>query len=678
MIRCSFFVLVLTFVSWSSCLAQVENKSPIDPQFPLLEHGTKRPISALALVDTTHKRPFDVLSYQVLLDWREPFLNKTHTFKAWNTITIAVTALTDTILLDASEMRIDSCWLNGSLIVAPQPDSSEHLTIPLDASLRNPANPITLKFAYTRTSQANDGFYFYPKGTTQKERNSVDTTAEDLAYTMSEPLDAHKWMPCMDLPYDKANSQINIIVPEGISAQSNGTLLRVTPNPDFSSTFDWQSDKPIATYLMVADASTWVEWRDYYHRLSNPSDSVPVIYYAWPVDYYRDYLRSPYDAQNALKKTPQMIAAFSARFGEYPFVKYAQVPVQPFLFGGMEHQTMTTINRVWLNGYSESGIAHELMHQWFGDKTTCETFGDIWLNESFATYGEAIWQEAIGGYPAYQYAIGWNAKAYFVTLPNDIPIYNPPIALVFNYATVYQKGSGVLDMLRHYVRNDTLFFNSMRDYLTAFAYSTVNTAQFSDFMSRRLGIDLTEFMDSWIYGAGHPVYDIGWGQDANNVLSLQVNQTQTVRDHFTMPMQFQFFHGNQIDTMLVMNNSRSQSYQFSLAYAADSIKFDSSSVVISLHTLRRTDSRSVMTEASVSSSFSVGYNGVNIDCNFGSVPASSTIVMLDILGHIIASQDVRTGSTHAIFPAPESSGIYLLRLMSDRLKLQSAKISIVR
>ncbi len=679
MIRYALLVLAFVLIS-SESRAQVENKIASNWGFPKLEHGNK-PVHALDVVDTTNKRPFDVLSYKLLLDWRNPFWTKSHIFSGWNTITIAVTDKTDSIVLDAAEMRIDTCWLNGSSIIpAPQPDAAEHLTIPLPFVLRDPARPIVLKFAYTRTSESNDGFNFYPKGTVATIGKRNDSTAEDLAYTMSEPFDAHKWMPCMDMPYDKANSEISIIVPEGITAQSNGTLVSVTYNPDLSGTFNWKSDEPIATYLMVADASHWIEWRDYYHRLSNPNDSVPVIYYAWPVDYDPDSANAVYDAQNAFKKTPQMIAAFSARYGEFPFVKYAQVPVEPFSFGGMEHQTITTINRIWLTGHSETGIAHELMHQWFGDKTTCETFGDIWLNESFATFGQAIWREAAYGKASYQDEIAWDSRAYFVTAHNDIPIYNPPIDLVFNYATVYTKGAATLDMLRHYLHNDTLFFNSLRDYSSHFAWSTANTAQFVDFMSRRVGVDLTEFMDAWIYGPGHPIYNITWGQFPNKQLTLRVNQIQSVRDHFTMPMQFQVFHANLIDTIVVMNNARSQSYSFSLNYNADSLKFDSSSVVISLHFLHRDDKMSVHPLDFPPGSLGLTAQNANefIECRFAPLAHHGEIALFDIVGNRLVTQSVGLGASSFRFSYPVASGVYFVRLRTEDGSFASARVCLLR
>jgi len=133
---------------------------------------------------------------------------------------------------------------------------------------------------------------------------------------------------------------------------------------------------------MCADASHWIQWHDKYVRISNPKDTVPVVYFAWPADYaVTDTTGVAHNARYSFRNTPRMIANDSRLFGEYPFKQYGQVPLQPFAFGGMEHQTMTSITRSVFHGNQEDVIAHELFHQWFGDKTTCETWADIWLNE---------------------------------------------------------------------------------------------------------------------------------------------------------------------------------------------------------------------------------------------------------------------------------------------------------
>jgi aminopeptidase N len=643
-----------------------ERKTAPDPRFAPLEHGSRSP---LGVPDTASRRPFDVLSYKLLLDWRGPFATKTHFFKGWNEMSIAVQSNTDTILLDAAEMRIDSMWINGQLSSsAPQPDANQHLSIPLAVSLRDFLIPVTLKFAYTRTDSSDDGFYFYTKGTLDQSGGQIDTVEEDLAYTMSEPLDAHKWMPCMDLPYQKSTSQISIIVPAGVSAQSNGLLQSVTPNSDGSSTYNWKSDEPIATYLMVANASKWVQWTDYYHRISNPLDSVPVTYFAWPADYNG---QSRYNAKLALQKTPLMLKAFSERFGEYPFKQYAQVPVEPFGYGGMEHQTITTIARGWLNNQAETGIAHELMHQWFGDKTTCETWADIWLNEGFATYGEGIWQEAQYGNAAYDNAMAWFARGYFIDGGNNIAIYNPPIYNVFNYTTVYCKPGCVLYMLRKVVNNDTLFFNAFREYSNQFAYTTANTAQWVDFMSRRLGMDLTDYADQWLYNPGHPIYDIQWGQKPGNALEILVNQTQPfqmqpLRDHYTMPMSFIIYHGNLADTVSLADNARSQTFTLSLPYTADSVQFDSSSVVISLHTLRNNPALSVShlsASSNASLKLQLQLDVAAIECHFIPLTENGSIQLYDALGIKHYEANLLPGTSHFRLPTKDlASSAYFVRL----------------
>jgi aminopeptidase N len=656
-----------------------EHKFAPDPRFAILEHGSR---SVLSVPDTTSRRPFDVISYSVLLDWRNPFKKKTQIFSGSNEITIKVTSKTSAIVLDATEMHIDTMWINGVMSpTPPQPDANQTLTIPLVETLRDSTKLLILKFAYTRTSSTNDGMYFYPQGEVYTSwLNTVDTVEEDLAYTMSEPLDAHKWMPCMDLPYQKSASQMAIIVPVGYTAQSNGFLDSTKENDDYSTTFYWRSDRPISTYLMVANASKWIQWTDYYHRLSNPLDSVAVTYYAWPADYNGN---SRYNAKAALLNTPLMVKAFSALFGEYPFEKYGQVPVDPFAYGGMEHQTITTIAREWfISNRYEDGIAHELMHQWFGDKTTCETWADIWLNEGFATHGEGLWEEAKNGKAAYDNAMAWYARGFFVDASeNNIPVYGPPLANIFDYATTYCKAGCVLYMLRKVVNNDTLFFHALRDYSTQFAYSTATTAEWIDFMSRRLSMDLTEFTDQWLYSAGYPNYAIQWGQKTDSALVIQVRQTQGIVDHYTMPMSFIIYHGALADTMSLASNSRSQQFVFNLPYAVDSVMFDSSSVVISLHTTTRNNALSVtpvVTASNTSIKLQLQLGNSSIECHFLPLTGNGTIELYNTLGEKVYESNLSAGTSNFNLPTGQlANAAYFVRLRSA-FASQTGRIGVIR
>ncbi len=623
------------------------------------------------------RRPFDVLSYDLLLDWRPVFANKNKTFYGVQEITLQITAPTDTILLDAEDMRIDSVWFQTvKYATAPQPDTHGQIKIPVPNGTYTQGLIAKIKIAYTRTSQVDSGIYFFPKGTFVGVGAAGDSVwvEEDLAYTMSEPLDAHKWMPCMDLPYDKALSAISIIVPSGISAQSNGNLDSVTLNKDGSSTYHWRNPDPISTYLIVANASKWKEWKDYYHRQDGSGDSVMSHYYAWQKDYDETATDgSRYNAQFAFRHTPDMLQVLSQRFGEYPFDRYGQVPVQPFAYGGMEHQTLTTVYRVWLRGRNELGIAHELTHQWFGDKTTCETWSDIWLNESFATFGELLWQEYITGEPAYrglaqQYA-SWSMAGYGQSDPS-IAIYDPPIQNVFNYATTYLKGSIVLHMLRRMVGTDTLFFHSLRDYSNAYKYSTANTAQFTGFMSNRLGLNLTNFFDEWIYGQRWPAYDIHWGQTAGKLLHVQIAQTQMLPapSVFHMPVKLvAYLHGEPIpDTITVQNDQRDQSFLIQLSSIVDSVAFDVDAIPLSERNVAYDAALGVRALAQSGPDFAVRYEPGHVVLSWD-LPQSErpTLRIVDLIGRVVREVEAQGEASRLLLNESEfANGSYTAILSS--------------
>jgi aminopeptidase N len=609
-------------------------------------------------------RPYDVKKYQLTLDWRKIFETRSQQYSGVNVITVVTTDTTSGLTFDIGLLKLDSVIINGTpLQKLPKITSNETFTVPLAANLQASGTQITVRIAYHRDTLINQGIYFYPKG--MRDPYLVDTVREDIAYTMSEPTDAHYWMPCNDQPYDKAESEISIIVPNGIEAASNGTLTSKSAYTPTSTIWNWKSDEPIATYLMVADASTFIHWGETHHRTSAPGDTVHLDYYAWPADYYQDSITdgSAFNAQYFLSRNTSIIMTWlEARFGGFPFVKYGQVPASIFSFGGMEHQTLTTIHRRWLKG-DDDGIAHEMTHQWFGDKTTCETFKDIWLNEGFATYGESQWAEAWGGDQWYMNLIRGNAQSYFGG-PNDFPVYDPPADNVFNGATTYSKGSCVLHMLRRMVNNDTMFFGALKDYSNAFAYTTANTMQFRDFIGQRLGMDLFEFFDQWIFTALHPIYDIKWAQNANDLFFLQVNQTQTIRDHFTMPMKFFAYHNGSLtpDTLAFQNNLRSQSFRKVLSYKIDSLIFDHDELILSVDTVSYAPELSVHSVVDPSAVFTAYSEGNVISCRFSGTEQSGILEIYNTAGMKISETEIPVGEIVRRIPCSDfASGMYFLR-----------------
>jgi len=644
------------------------------------------PLTILAQTPApSSRRPYDVTSYSLTMDWRPVFQNQTQIFSGHNQIAVTLIDTTSAIVLDAAEMRIDSVKIGGELIPTPEP-VADTVSVPLTPAERQVGTSLTLDVYYTRNSATDDGMYFYPKGYLVGVNPPNDSVfvEESLAYTMSEPSDARKWMPCNDAPYEKANSAISIIVPAGYSAQSNGMLQSVDTNADGSLTFNWVSDRPIATYLMCGDASKWMTWQDYYHRLSNPNDSVPVVYFAWPPDFYAsDTTGIAHNAHYAFRNTPKMIANDSRLFGEYPFKQYGQVPLQPYGYGGMEHQTMTSIDRSILHGNQEDVIAHELFHQWFGDKTTCETWADIWLNEGFATLGEALWEEAAHGYDAYEYVIQKYAYSYFhppdPTMVNNAPTYNPPVDQMFyRYVPlVYYKPGCVLHTLRR-VLGDTIFFNTLRDYSSAFAYTTANTFQFRDFIeqrdSARSPIDLKDFINEWIFQPDYPIYKFTWSVDQNNLLTVKVDQSQDSTDHYLMPLTFWAVQGTDSTKLSFINNSRSQTFTAQLPHAIDALYFDQEAIPISQFTMFHSANAAVAENGAIEEPLRVFMEPGALKLTYAPIVTNGAgLEIVDVLGRSMSELSLNHGSALSVIPAGAlASGDYFARL-SDGPRTETVK-----
>lgn len=640
---------------------------------------------------TFPERPFDVKSYDLTLDWRKAFETKSPQFSGKNIITLRLKEVVPQITLNAALMTIDEVTVNGVRVIpTPQPSASEALTISLDPIFQQDTTDLVVAISYHRSDVSQRGAYFYPKGTYVGVAANGDTVrvAEDIFYTMSEPLDADTWMPCMDLPYDKANSDITIIAPNGITTASNGSLIEKKAFNDSSTLWHWRSDRPIATYLMVANASTFTEWGETHQRSSTPGDTVHLVYYAWPEDYGQDSITdgSQYNAQHSLRNTSWIMSNFESRYGPFPFEKYGQVVIQRFDFGGMEHQSITSINRAWIRYGDNEGIAHEMAHQWFGDKVTCRTFKDIWLNEGFATYSQAIWYEGWGGDVNYLGSIRNDAKQYFYSGDSTISIYDPPGADdMFNLGSTvlfYPKAAAVIHMLRRFVNDDAAFFRALRAYTDTFAYANATTDDFQHAMSASLGIDLAGFIDQWIYGAGHPDYRIGWGQSAANKLTVQIDQTQTMRDHFTMPVHLFAYHGGKVDTLTAQNDSRSQEFQFYLSFVVDSLVFDDDALVLSTYSIARDPALEVRRdEASGGLSLRTRYDGNSnlLMCELSEAAASEGEVRIfNMLGVQMLDEQVAAGqSVVGVSANTLAQGTYIVRYSCGQ-KTAVSKVRVVR
>ncbi len=334
--------------------------------------------------------------------------------------------------------------------------------------------------------------------------------------TLSEPDGAPSWWPTKDDPSDKADSaRVAITVPLGYTATSNG-VLQSADTLGAQVTFTWRELHPIATYLICMSVTNYVAIADSYTPLAG--GSMPVVHYVWPEDLA--------DAQVDLDVTVPMIGHFARTYGEYPFVdeKYGH---SEFTWGGaMEHQCNTSYGSALIRGdhYYDYIVAHELAHQWFGDKITCAAWEDIWLNEGFATYSEALWKESLGGHAA---LVQHMTTRCAVTDPSG-PIYNPPST--FNSNTVYRKGAWLLHMLRGQV-GDSAFFPLMRQWAEGpFAYASAHVTDFTAHAQAFTPRDLTGLWAGYLYGLNRPNYRWDWRSrtvGGHPVCEIRVRQNQS-------------------------------------------------------------------------------------------------------------------------------------------------------
>ncbi|MDQ3193470.1 MAG: M1 family metallopeptidase [Bacteroidota bacterium] len=354
---------------------------------------------------------------------------------------------------------------------------------------------------------------------------------EPAIYTLSEPDYASSWWPCKDLINDKFTFQISMTVPDQLTAVSNGLLKDVKDEENNQKTYTWESGYPIPTYLVSIAIGKYDTWSDIYFS-TDSSKKMNVDYYTYPS--YTEKAKSDW------KNTVSMIQYFSDTFGEYPFIKEKYgMAMFGWISGAMEHQTISSMGYTLVTGTGryENVVVHELVHQWFGDAITPESWKDIWLNEGFATYGEALWTEHNEGKEAYQNFMKKQDYGFFQGTVYD------PEGFIFG-PTVYNKGAWCIHMLRGVV-GDSVFFKIVKTYYEKFKYKNADTWDFKKVCEEVSGTDLTYFFNQWIFSfTGRPEYKYSWRSDdfidQKNLgfytVRLNLRQTQKEDEIYKMPV----------------------------------------------------------------------------------------------------------------------------------------------
>ncbi len=352
----------------------------------------------------------------------------------------------------------------------------------------------------------------------------------EATYNLSEPDLARNWFPCYDEPWDKATSEMIATVPDTLFCASNGLLEADWDNLDGTKTYHWNSSYRHSTYLISVAISNYMSFSHWYKY--SPADSMEMPYYVYPRKYEI--------AQISFSHAPNMMEFFSQTFGQYPFINEKYGTALAPLNGAMENFTCTTYGAgfTWIDFEYDWIVAHEMAHSWFGNSVTMDDWRDIWLNEGFATYGDALWHEHFHGKEIFDARMAEFRDDYFYEdeTIGRFPVYDP---VAMWGATVYKKGAWVLHMLR-YLMGDVVFFDALRSYHAAYEYQCASTEDFRGIAESISGLDLADFFSQWVYQAGYPEYEYSWHSFPTGyefILDLNVVQVQSDAPVFTMPVE---------------------------------------------------------------------------------------------------------------------------------------------
>lgn len=479
--------------------------------------------------------------------------NVTSTFTAKQDLT--------TVTFDLADNMIVSGVTQNGIALTYSQNTNDELIISLSQMLSQ-GQSATLVITYSG-NPVSSGFGSFEQST---------HNGAPIIWTLSEPYGAKGWWPCKQDLNDKIDViDIYITAPQQYVAVSNGLEQGQVINGS-SKTTHFRHQYPIPAYL-IAIAVT--NYEVYTHQVANNGNPFEIVNYVYP--------ESLSSAQSSTGVTVDIMNLFTQLFEEYPFADEKYGHAQFGWGGGMEHTTVS-----FMGGFSRDLIAHELAHQWFGNKITCGSWKDIWLNEGFATYLTGLTTENLDGDAAFK---NWRISNINSSISQpDGSVYlsdadTTSVGRIFNGRLSYRKGAMVLHMLRKKL-GDAVFFQGLKNYLADpnLAYGYANTPDFISQMELASGIDLTEFFNDWIYNQGHPSYSLKWFQPQSDQLKITLNQTQSHSSvsFFEAPLPVKVLGTNNEVLDLILDNSyNGEEFLENVSFTVASIQIDPDFHIIS-------------------------------------------------------------------------------------------------
>lgn len=454
--------------------------------------------------------------------------------------------------------------LNNNLTVSQVSYHGQNLTFQ-----QLPTKELKINFATSLAANVLDSLTVTYNGAPDTANNAFFNGSQGgtaILSTLNEPYGAQDWFPTKQSLNDKIERfDIKVTTPAQYNVAANGKLMSETTLGNGQKRTFWRTQYPTAAYLIALSITNFVKLND---TMGNPP--FPFVNYIYPST------NADATSMANIEWTKTIMNTFENYFGPYPFRNEKYGHMQFEAGGGMEHQTMSS-----MESWSKQLIAHELAHQWFGDKVTCGAWNDIWLNEGFATFGEHV---------AYEKLIMSNADFlnYLLSEKNYITsvaggsVYVADgnlgsINSIFNGRLSYSKGAYVVRMIK-WVLGDTAFYQALKEYHARpnLAYSYARTADLNASLLTSTGKDFTEFFNDWIYGQGYPTYDIRWKQVGNQV-TFKASQTQSHSSvsFFEMPLPIKVTGtGGETAFFALNNTSNNQYFTESVTFPIASVQFN--------------------------------------------------------------------------------------------------------
>lgn len=552
-------ILSIAALIVASCKTTQQTTSPTPTS---KSEENKPPLPKIYRAANTRLNDITHMELRVSFDWDKKYLfgQSTLTIKPYF-------YSTDSLFLDSRGMEIkEVSVLSGeNKIFLKYNHENDSLKIKLDKIYTRDDNyqlyidyiakPEELKeFGGSAAISSDKGLYFINADGKEKGKPRQ-------LWTQGETQSNSVWFPTIDSPNERMTQEIYMTVDTSFVTLSNGMLLSSIVNEKEGTRTDyWKQSFPAAPYLTMMAISNFKIVKDKWRNME--------------VSYYVEAEYEKY-AKMIFGNTPEMLEFFSNKLGvDYVWEKYAQVVVRDYVSGAMENASATLHgeflqrdDRALLDETNEDVISHELFHQWFGNLVTCESWANIPLNESFATYGEYLWNEYKYGREEADNGLRSDLESYL----NFSKQKNPDL-IRFDYESredvfdpvSYPKGGRILHMLRNYLGDDA-FFKSLQLYLTANKFKSVEAHNLRLAFEEVTGQDLNWFFNEWFFNRGHPVIEINYSySDSAGIVTVSIDQKQDFKKNplFQIPLKIDIYDNAGVTRHDINITKASESFSF--------------------------------------------------------------------------------------------------------------------